>query len=366
MRLFILYTLLAPPAAARADSALVERGNFPNRVHVFENFETRIDERWWHRGVEEKPVFEPGQLFPGPPNTRALRGGPSGDFDDKQGDRNAKYNAVVFNPVPGPPMGRNPRLSFAYKLKGTDKLRVQIFSLTNNYHRMVVLKGLPKDEWRWATVDMTKLRRPDGTGGPLSEDERIDDIQFYVDPAAEVVIDDIILYDAAPEWERQAFPADIVFAAWFDTGKQGPVGKGRSGEGNEWPGEFEIVPHEKPRTWKAAKSVLNERTKTPWLRIHMRGERPLPHPLQMRFRYKLTGADGKPVEVAVVRKQTGKGPRAILKDLKEGEWAETGFDLIERSDTPTTLADEIHILLPAGAQMLVDDLLLYQPAEAAY
>jgi hypothetical protein len=364
MRPFILSTLLLASHAAAADggSPLVEHGNFPNRIHVFEDFETEIEKRWWHRGVEETKDLPPalGAL----PNTRAWRSGPSGDFDDKQGDKAAKFNAVVFNPVPGPPMGSVTRLSFRYKLKGADQLRVQIFSLTNNYHRMLVLKGLPRDKWQAATVDMTKLRRPDGTGGPLSEGERIDDIQFYVQPPAEVVIDDIVLYDAAPEWEKQAFPADIVFTAWFDTGKQGPVGKGRSGEGNEWPGEFEIVPHEKPRTWKAAKSVLNERTNTPWLRIHMRGERPLPHPLQMRFRYKLTGAAGKPVEVAVVRKETGKGPRANLKGLKEGEWAETRFDLIERpTNTPATLADEIHILLPAGAEMLVDDLLLYQPDE---
>jgi len=40
---------------------------------------------------------------------------------------------------------------------------------------------------------MTEMRRPDGMGGPLSEPERIDDIQFYVDPRAGVLIDDVVL-----------------------------------------------------------------------------------------------------------------------------------------------------------------------------
>ena len=43
--------------------------------------------------------------------------------------------------MPGPPMGKNTRLSFRYWLKGTDTLRVQIYSLTNGYHRHLVLTG---------------------------------------------------------------------------------------------------------------------------------------------------------------------------------------------------------------------------------
>ena len=66
------------------------------------------------------------------------------DFDDLLGNAKAMYTAVIFNPVPGPPMGKNPRLSFRYWLKGTDTLRVQIYSLTNGYHRHLVLTGLPQ------------------------------------------------------------------------------------------------------------------------------------------------------------------------------------------------------------------------------
>ena len=53
-------------------------------------------------------------------------------------------------------------------------------------------------------------RRPDGSGGPLAEDERIDDIQFYIDPRAELLIDDIVLYEAAPDGEKRPFPARVL------------------------------------------------------------------------------------------------------------------------------------------------------------
>ena len=60
----------------------------------------------------------------------------------------------------------------------------------------------------------------DGSGGPLAKDERIDDIQFYVDPRAELLIDDIVLYEAAPPGETRPFPRRVIFAGWFDTGRQ--------------------------------------------------------------------------------------------------------------------------------------------------
>src|SRR5205814_7483462 len=125
---------------------------------------------------------------------------------------------------------------------------------------------------------MTQMRRPDGSGGPLAKDERIDDIQFYVDPRAELLIDDVILYDAASEGEKRPFPKGVLFTGWFDTGKQG----------KEWPGEFEIVNHEKPQTWKAAKSILDKDGK-PRLVIGLRGSRQLDGATELTFRYKFTG-----------------------------------------------------------------------------
>ena len=87
------------------------------------------------------------------------------DFDDRMGDPTGMYTAVIFNPVPGPPMGKNTRLSFRAWIKGSDKLRVQIYSLSNGYHRHLTLKGLEQGKWLDLTVDMTHCRKPDGSGG---------------------------------------------------------------------------------------------------------------------------------------------------------------------------------------------------------
>src|SRR5262249_22372846 len=186
------------------------------------------------------------------------------DFDGKMGDLKRMYAAVIFNPVPGPPMGQNPRLSFRYFLKGTDVLKVQIYSLSKGYHRFLTLTGLPQGSWQEATVDMTAARRPDGSGGPLSEGERIDDIQFYADPRAELLIDDIVLYDEAAPNEKRPFPKRLLFTGWFDSGKQG----------KEWPGTFEIVAKKPPLTWKAARSGSDPGSGDPWIRRPLPAERP--------------------------------------------------------------------------------------------
>ncbi len=317
---------------------------FPNRVHAFEDFETDIEKRWWMSGkLETKNV---------PPDSkRVLRGVLTQDFDDLMGDMTTMYTAVIFNPVPGPPMGKNPRLRFRYWLKGTDTLRVQIYSLSKGYHRCLTLTELPQGEWRWAAVDMTAVRRPDGSGGPLSEDERIDDIQFYTDPSAELLIDDIALYDAGPPEEKRPFPKRILFTGWFDTGKQG----------KEWPGDFEIVAKPKPLTWKAAKSVSNAQTETPWIRLHLRGERPLGDAAQLFFRYRLTGAAG--MRVLLVNRTQKENHVIELKDLKQDEWSETTVDFGPAVMKPKKgdKVDEIHFLLPKGAELLIDDVLLYEP-----
>ena len=229
-----------------------------------------LERRWWLAGRIVKNEASSS-------SARACRAVLCRDFDARMGNQQTIYRAVVFNPVPGPPMGPNTRLSFRYRLEGTDTLRVQIYSLTNNYHRHLTLRDLPQGRWQSATVDMTEARRGDGTGGPLAQDERIDDIQFYVEPGADLTIDDIVLYEAAVRQESRPFPKRIHFTAWFDTGQHG----------REWPGDFRIVPHEKPRTWKAARSVANEGTGSSWIRLCLRGMRPLSRHTTIRFRYRL-------------------------------------------------------------------------------
>ena len=354
MKLFYLAALVIAPlgfSTGAADpgrniSQPVDRGAMPRRIHVHEDYETDIEKRWWLRGVPETNNVPPS-LSRSIPNGRACRATATKDFDDKMGDPTKEYKAVIFNPVPGPPMGANTRLSFRYWLQGTKTLSVQIYSLTKNYHRFLTLTNLPQGSWQSATVDMTQARRPDGSGGPLAEDERIDDIQFYIAPKAELLIDDIVLYDAAPDGETRSFPARFAFTGWFDTGKQGV----------EWPGDFEIVKHDAPLTWKAAKTVVNAQTGQPWIRVHLRGARPLSMVNRLRFRYRLAGGDH--VIITLANAKTGRQWNAPAQGPTAGAWAEATVDFPSGEDD--AFADELRFLAPKYAELLVDDVLLFEP-----
>ncbi|MGH9362420.1 MAG: hypothetical protein ACRD2T_10930, partial [Thermoanaerobaculia bacterium] len=328
----------------RSFSVGTERGGLPRRVHVFEDYETEIEARWWLRGTPEAVDLPPS--LAGAANRRAFRAGDTRDFDDKLGDPARSYRAVIFNPVPGPPMGPRTRLAFRYKLDGVSEIRVQLYSLSRNYHRQLLLRELPRGSWQEATVDMTELRRPDGSGGPLSADERIDDIQFYVDPRAQLLIDDIVLYEAGPEGEAEPFPRRVVFTGWFDTGKQG----------GEWPGDFDIVQHQPPRAWKAARSVARKDTGEPWIRLGLRGERPLAARNRLRFDYRLEG--GRELKLVLRNSRTGEEWTAAASGLREGEWAEARLDLDAALGKS---ADELRFLAPRGSRLSIDDLLLYEP-----
>lgn len=276
------------------------------------------------------------------------------NFDGKMGDQSLTYKAVIFNPVPGPPMGPKTRLSFRYHLTGKDRMRVQIYSLSNGYHRYLTLAGLPQNRWQSATVDMTQARRPDGSGGPLAENERIDDIQFYIEPNGKLLIDDIVLYDEADEDEARPFPQRFIFTGWFDTGRQGA----------EWPGDFEIVPHEKPRAWKAARSVTNDKSNDPWIRVHLRGRRPLAEEVRARFLYHLK--DSGTLTVELYDSQTDSLLTRTLDDLVPNRWTwtESLFDL---SSVPEEkrFGDEIRFHVDRGGELRIDDLLLYVPERQA-
>jgi hypothetical protein len=329
------------------ESKMVSRGNMPHRVHVFEDFETDIEKRWWLAGRLETRNTPPG-------SKRALRGVLTQDFDDRQGETKTLYTAVVFNPVPGPPMAGKTHLSFRYWLKGTDTLRVQLYSLSNGYHRCLMLKGLPQEKWMEGNVDMTQMRKPDGTGGPLSGDERIDDIQFYADPRAELLIDDIVLYDAADVKEMRPFPKRLLFTGWFDSGKQG----------KEWPGSFEID-QKKGYFWHAAKSAPHPRIKdSTWINVGLRGDRPVGTATHLAFRYKLDGGDA--MKVLVESPNLVEPVSVELKGLAQREWTHMIIDIdkaapkrLRRGDT----VREVTFLASKGVRMWVDDLLLYEPAK---
>ncbi len=347
--LIALHALLVRAGDAPTNlSQIIPQGGLPARVHVFEDYETEIEKRWWLVGKSSTDNLPPS-LSLSQPNTRCWRAGETTNFERKLEDQKVIWKAVIFNPVPGPPMGPRTRLSFRYWLKGTSTLRVQIYSLTNNYHRYLNLTGLPQEKWQAATVDMTAARQPDGGGGPLAEDERIDDIQFYITPDADLLIDDIVLYDEAAPGEKRAFPRRVIFTGWFDTGKQG----------QEWPGTFTIVPHEKPRTWKFAQSVAREGKDEAWIRVQMRGMRALSKNNELRFRYRLSGSEK--IGVVLFNSKTSEQIAAKVSAVKQNEWSETSVALPATTEKPG--ADEIHFVTETGGVLMLDDVLLYEPGE---
>lgn len=317
---------------------LIDPGKFPARVHAFEDYETDIEKRWMMCGKVVEGLA-------GAPSKRVCASVLTQDFDDRQGQTSTMYRAVIFNPVPGPPMGPNTRLRFRYKLVGTDTLRIQLYSLTNGYHRYLSLTSLEQNKWLDGCVDMTQMRRTDGTGGPLAENERIDDIQFYVDPRAEVFIDDIVLYEAAVESETRPFPKRIIFTGWFDTGKQG----------KEWPGKFDIVEHAKPRTWKFAQSVKGENRHTV-LNVSLRGPRTIDPESEMTLMLQMQ-TEHPIFAVQYLHAGTEIDGWQPIAGENSGEWQRV---LMKFNFKKPTLIDEVRLTAP-GNPFGIDDLLIYTP-----
>jgi len=330
-------SLVAPKDAP---SRVIQDNTMPHRVHVAEDFDNDIERFWWMSGKPETELLPAG-------SKRACRGVLTHDFDDLLMQSRQMYSAVIFNPVPGPPMGRNTRLRFRYWLKGTDTIRVQIYSLTNGYHRQLVVKGLPQEKWQLATVDMTQARRPDGTGGPLGENERIDDIQFYIDPNAQILIDDVLLYDAGGKDQRQPFPRRILFTGIFDTGKQG----------QHWPGDFVLVP-DAGNFWRAVQSVENPETGKPWIRLGLRGLRRVGPKTAVSFRYQVKGA--KAIQVQLLNSKSGEVQTAMATELEPNRWS---GKTVEFATTELTAIDELRFILPKDATLLLDDVLIFERAE---
>ena len=129
--------------------------------------------------------------------------------------------------------------------------------------------------------------------------------------------------------------------------------------GPRWPGDFKIVLHTKPLTWDAAEAVPHPKTGLPWLRIDMRGRRPLGALNRLRFKYQLQGAES--IDVELFDRTSRQSIKTQAPKLTRGQWAQVSVDFKLDKSASARHADEIRLLLKRGAKLQVDDLLLYEP-----
>jgi hypothetical protein len=95
-------------------------------------------------------------------------------------------------------VGAATRLTFRYRLSGTDSLQVHLVNQTLRDHHLVDLKGLPKDEWAEATVDFgTSYRQSNGQSGKPRPGDRVDEIWFVLPDGGRLWLEDLLLYEPA-------------------------------------------------------------------------------------------------------------------------------------------------------------------------
>jgi hypothetical protein len=110
----------------------------------------------------------------------------------------------------------------------------------------------------------------------------------------------------------------------------------------------------------------------PWIRLALRGERPLGEKTALRFRYHLTG--DRAMRVTLVGPAAPETAALEGKALTAERWAEATLDFAAKSGVGDGVASdphqdgrvkEIRFLLPRGSALLVAEVLLYEPASPA-
>ncbi len=160
---------------------------FPNRVIFAAAFDTGVDPK-----VKEK--YYPGQLEivrkDAPPGTwwGAARAVPRKD---------GKGRWIQLKVDPPRPVGARTKLRFRYHLKGSTQMTAQVFDCTDGDNRHVRLRDLKQEAWTFAVVDFTRDgKRNDGKDTPFTAGHRVDDLFFFVEEGADLLVDEVALFDA--------------------------------------------------------------------------------------------------------------------------------------------------------------------------
>jgi hypothetical protein len=161
---------------------------FPNRVIFLAAFDTGTDPK-------SKDKYYPGafDLARGkdaPPGTfwGAARAVPGKD---------GKGKWIRLAVAPPRPVGERTKLRFRYHLTGASSLTAQVFDLTDGDNRHVRLRDLRQGEWAFTIVDFTRDgRRNDGRQTPFAAGHKVDDLFFFVEEGADLLVDEVVLFDA--------------------------------------------------------------------------------------------------------------------------------------------------------------------------
>jgi hypothetical protein len=168
-----------------------EQEPFPNRVIFLAAFDTGTDAR-------NKPKYWPGEME----IVTRTKGAPEGAYwgvAQAVPRREGKGKWIRLQIAPPRPVGERTKLRMRYHLTGATAMTVQIFDLTDQDNRHIRLQGLKQGSWETVHLDFTAdARRNDGGSTPFAAGHKVDDLFFFVEPEAELFLDEVVLYDAGP------------------------------------------------------------------------------------------------------------------------------------------------------------------------
>jgi hypothetical protein len=92
-------------------------------------------------------------------------------------------------------LGDKTHLFFRYKLAGGDSMRLILVDRTAKDTHIIDLNRMKTDKWAEVTADFTgDSKRANGAAKPKGGD-RVDEIQFLLPKGAELLLDDVLLYE---------------------------------------------------------------------------------------------------------------------------------------------------------------------------
>ena len=118
----------------------------------------------------------------------------------KEGEQLKRIRLIIDPPQA---VGTSTRLRFRYYVRGAARVQAMIFDLTDRDNRHIVLANPVQGAWQQATLDFTADgKKNNGDQTPFEPGSLVDDIFFMAWPVnggqVELLIDDLVLYDAGP------------------------------------------------------------------------------------------------------------------------------------------------------------------------